>query len=86
MPTSVNTSSKELSKLRWQCRRGVKELDVVLGDYLNNHYSQADEKEQKIFQKILRVEDPLLLACLMEDKPLKDPQQTALFKKLKTLI
>jgi antitoxin CptB len=29
----------ELSRLRWLCRRGMKELDVVMSRYLEQHYA-----------------------------------------------
>ena len=50
-----------LSKLRWQCRRGCKELDLLLTDYLENRYQLADDKEKALFQQMLKMEDTELL-------------------------
>jgi antitoxin CptB len=36
----------ELSRLRWLCRRGMKELDVVMSRYLEQHYATASGAEQ----------------------------------------
>ncbi len=46
------------SKLRWRCRRGMKELDVILNRYLNNHFEQADEQEKHLFIELLDATDP----------------------------
>ncbi|REH37868.1 antitoxin CptB [Paraperlucidibaca baekdonensis] len=53
-------------KLRWQCRRGLKELDVILEPYMEDHYRDAPEAEQIIFQRLLAEEDVDLLAWFMQ--------------------
>ena len=57
----------ELSKLRWHCRRGVKELDVVLSRYLDNHYLNATAKHQQAFRELLQIEDPVLMSLVIDD-------------------
>jgi len=52
----------DLKHLRWQCRRGAKELDALLCAYLENSYVGADENEQLQFSTLLKLEDNLLLA------------------------
>jgi antitoxin CptB len=52
----------ELKYLRWQCRRGAKELDVFLCAYLEEAYSHAGKEEQAQFVALLKLEDNLLLA------------------------
>lgn len=54
----------ELSQLRWQCRRGVKELDVILSRYLEQYYMTADEGEKQQFKALLLLEDPMLTTLL----------------------
>ncbi|MCH6566140.1 MAG: succinate dehydrogenase assembly factor 2, partial [Proteobacteria bacterium] len=36
----------EKSRLRWLCRRGMKELDLAMSGYLENHYAKATEAEK----------------------------------------
>lgn len=59
----------ELSKLRWHCRRGMKELDVALNSYLDKCYGSASEEEQKTFRDLLDLQDPYLyqLVCRTGD-------------------
>jgi antitoxin CptB len=43
----------EIKQLRWRCRRGTLELDLILLRYLDNHYLAADKAEQMAFQPLL---------------------------------
>ena len=52
----------DIRRLRWQCRRGVKELDAVLCAFLDNNYMTATAHEQYLFNKLLALEDDQLLA------------------------
>jgi len=52
----------ELKRLRWQCRRGAKELDAVLCRYLEGSYIAAASSEQHLFLELLALEDDALLA------------------------
>ncbi len=56
----------ELSKLRWQCRRGTKELDLLLIDYLENRYLDSSEQRQAQFVALLALEDAELMPVLMD--------------------
>jgi antitoxin CptB len=55
----------EQSKILWQCRRGMKELDLLLEQYLATDYPLADTAEKIRFAELLQLEDDELLAALM---------------------
>jgi antitoxin CptB len=57
----------ELAKLRWQCRRGTKELDLMLSRYLETRYLVADQAEREIFVALLELGDDKLANVLMGD-------------------
>ncbi|MCW9025597.1 MAG: succinate dehydrogenase assembly factor 2 [Gammaproteobacteria bacterium] len=57
---------KELARLKWQCRRGMLELDAMLQSYLDKRYSNADKKEKAAFEVLLNYPDQDLLEMLME--------------------
>ena len=57
----------ELAKLKWQCRRGMKELDLLLENYLATDYLLADAAEKARFVALLQLEDDELLVALMSD-------------------
>lgn len=50
----------ELARLRWQCRRGMLELDAILTRYLDERYPDASPTEQAQFRELLTIEDPVL--------------------------
>ena len=55
----------------------MRELDMLLLDYLDRHYGDADATEHGAFQKLLTVPDPEILALLTgraeaDDEALRD--------------
>lgn len=53
----MNQEANIDSRLRWQCRRGMLELDELLHGYLEHHYAQADSREQGAFRTLLTFPD-----------------------------
>lgn len=56
--------ANEKRRLKWRCRRGMKELDVLLEHYINHGYDGASSAEQAAFADLLELPDPLLLDYL----------------------
>jgi antitoxin CptB len=56
----------EESRLRWQCRRGMRELDELLIRYLESRYPVADDDEKAAFQAVLELPDPELNGYLLQ--------------------
>ena len=67
-----------LGRLRWRCRRGMKELDVVLEGWLQSRYARASERERRAFERLLEAQDPQLVAWLFGRERPADPDQAAL--------
>jgi antitoxin CptB len=57
----------QLAKLRWQCRRGTKELDFLLLRYLETGYLSGDDEEKERFVELLTLEDDVLIGVLLGD-------------------
>ena len=55
----------DLGRLRWRCRRGMKELDVLLTRYVNERLDSASGAERAIFDELLAAPDPVLYAYLL---------------------
>jgi antitoxin CptB len=53
------------NRTAWQCRRGMRELDELLGDFLVRRYTQLNEQEQQTFNDLLEYPDTVLLELLM---------------------
>lgn len=56
---------EHLGKLRWRCRRGMKELDLLTLGYLERYYPHASSQEQAAFVELLALQDPLLMSYMV---------------------
>lgn len=57
-----------LRKLRWQCRRGMRELDVLLDHWLQNHYAVSSKSQKAAFSALLALPDPELAGYLLQGR------------------
>ena len=58
------------ARLRWQCRRGMLELDLMLESFVDKCYSDLPLKTKKAFHQLLNCQDQILLDYLMgQDVP-----------------
>jgi len=48
---------KVLERIRWRSRRGLLELDIVLGRFVEGHYARLDEAEKSAFEVLLDMPD-----------------------------
>ena len=69
----MTESNLELSKIKWRCRRGTKELDFLLLSYFNERYLEAEKEDKNAFLRLLELQDPLLIECFAEPKKIQDP-------------
>ncbi len=49
---------EQLARLRWRCRRGTRELDALLGGWLETHGCTADAPTLAAFAALLDQPDP----------------------------
>ena len=52
------------NKLRWKSRKGIRELDILLQNYLDIHYSSLDSLDKKLFEEILEIDTYDLLNAI----------------------
>lgn len=71
LPMSVTIPIK--SQIRWQCRRGMLELDVILERFVDKHFDALSDEDKKIFAMLLTHDDPVLYEWLMEARAPDDP-------------
>jgi antitoxin CptB len=55
----------ELSRLKWRCRRGMKELDLLLLRWLERGWPRADAERRRAFEWLLEQPDPDLADWLL---------------------
>ncbi|XVL50609.1 succinate dehydrogenase assembly factor 2 [Methylobacter sp. G7] len=73
---------EELARLKWQCRRGTKELDFLLNRYLETGYLVADQEERGLFVELLGMEDDELMGVLMGDRKPEPKELAGLVNKI----
>ena len=54
------TPSQNLSRIRWQCRRGILELDALLEIFVDAGFLMMTKQQQDLFEEILTYPDQLL--------------------------
>jgi|TARA_B110000977_G_scaffold71213_1_gene96626 antitoxin CptB len=54
------------NRLRWACRRGMLELDLILEPFVENVYETLEEADQLRFEVLLESEDQSLFMWLMK--------------------
>lgn len=47
----------ELDRVRWHCRRGMLELDLVLSRFLERHFADLPPHERAAFKGLLELSD-----------------------------
>ena len=72
----------ELRKLQWRCRRGMKELDLLLIRYLAGRHAQASAQEREAFEQFLELPDPQIARYLVAGDVPDDPRHAALCRQI----
>jgi antitoxin CptB len=62
---SAPDAGREVAKLRWRCRRGMRELDELLTRYLEHGYPAASAGERAAFARLLELQDPEIFGYLV---------------------
>jgi antitoxin CptB len=66
-------AAAELGRLRWRCRRGMKELDLLLRHWLDCAYPAASAADRLAFEQLLERQDPELAAWFLGRERPADP-------------
>jgi antitoxin CptB len=72
----------EMNRLRWRCRRGMRELDVILDRFLMEDHPHLDAVARAAFDRLLKVNDPDLYDWILGRGTPEDTDFCALVLKL----
>lgn len=70
-------------KLKWACRRGMLELDVLLGRFLETAYLKLRREDQQQFEKVLDCSDQDLFNWLMDKTKPNDANIAEMISKIR---
>ena len=71
------------NRLAWQCRRGMRELDVLLRMFLERGYTDLTAAERTTFELLLEYPDAVLLELLMGRMQPADMDVTQIVEKIR---
>ncbi len=57
--------ASQVSRLKWRCRRGMRELDTVLQAFLQHSFTGLDDEDKSRFEALLDLPDPELYGYLL---------------------
>ena len=80
---TISAVARELpGMLEWRCRRGMKELDLLLLRYLRSRLPCAPDAEHAAFVEFLELPDPDIARYLIAGDVPEDPRHAALCREL----
>jgi len=74
MTVHPGTLDEEGRRLLWRCRRGMKELDILLERYVRSGVAQASAEERATLTQLLELPDPELADYLFGHISASDPR------------
>ncbi|MGS0679539.1 FAD assembly factor SdhE [Shewanella sp. 125m-7] len=64
----------KLPRVKWACRRGMLELDVLFQPFVEQQYEAMSVNDKNIFVRLLECEDPELFAWFMGHEVCNNPE------------
>ena len=61
-------SAEQKARIKWDCRRGMLELDVMIMPFYEQCFEQLNQTEQQDFIDLLAYDDPKLFRWLMNQE------------------
>jgi antitoxin CptB len=85
MSDGPGAEDAELRRLRWRCRRGMRELDQLFERYLDLRWHHASEAERGVFLRLLACEDDRLWRWFLGYDPADDAELQTLVDSIRAL-
>jgi antitoxin CptB len=74
----------ETRRLLWRCRRGMKELDILLERFAREDYESASAEQKRAFARLLELPDPDLAEYFLGDVTPEEPELARLTQLIAT--
>jgi antitoxin CptB len=78
----ADAAGADRRRLLWRCRRGMKELDVLLERYAHTLKVEGSAAERGAFERLLDLADPQLAAYLLGHDVPGDPELAGLVRRI----
>ncbi len=73
-----------ISEVRWKCRKGIREVDILFSKYMEEVYRDLTAEQQKIFIEFIQQDTYEILDILVNNKSF-DTKFTNIVDALKSL-
>ncbi len=73
----------EQARLKWQCRRGMRELDLILETFLEHRYETLTPASRAGFARLLGCPNVDLVAWLIEGSSPQDKQLEIIVRQIR---
>ena len=83
MGSGGEVADAQRARLGWRCRRGTKELDLLLQRWLSSAYSSASAASRALFERLLSLPDPELADYLLAGAQPAEPDLAALVQAIR---
>ena len=84
-PQSSTPDPAYMERVRWRCRRGLLELDIVLGRFIEQCYPGLDETQRVVFDALLDMPDTVLWDMIAGRHEAEQSGQQALLEKIRAV-
>ena len=74
----------ETRHVLWRCRRGLLELDIVLADFVKQHFDRLTETQMQVFDALLDTPDNQLWDMVTGRQRSDEPQAQAMLQLLQS--
>lgn len=75
---------ERIARLRWQCRRGMLELDAILQPFFDQYFQTLSIQDQHDFERLLTHSDPELFAWFIGSEHPQDESLHNLVRLIKS--
>ena len=82
---TADSEAAELRRIRWRCRRGMRELDQLFERWLDREWAAASDAERGIFLRLLDCEDDKLWRWFMGYEQCPDDALASLVQYIRQL-
>ncbi len=72
-----------LERVRWRCRRGMLEMDILLARFVEQRYAQLDASQRQAFDELLELTDTDLWDLIRSEKEPEQARQREVLEWLK---
>ena len=77
--------SNEINRIKWKCRRGMREIDLLLREFSINSIKNLSNKDLSLFDEILDYDDQKLYDFIFKNQPIGNKDhESFIIKNLKT--